>query len=151
MSKGEFGCAWSHLKIYEKLVKDSEYDSYLVLEDDSEITCDINHFEKVISKRPKLYDIVHIARSDWYPFVLYRRINEYYFKPFKRPFNRTTAYFVSKNGAKKLLEKTQNYINVPADDLLSETFFKGDLDVYCLEKSIVKNREIQSIINKIEN
>jgi len=56
-------------------------------------------------------------------------VNTSFFNIEKRFFNHTTAYVVSKEGARKLLMYTDGHINVPADDLLSNSFIKGYIQV----------------------
>ena len=125
MKIGEFGASWSHIKIYEKLVADTEFDNYLILEDDAQIVGDIN----VLHDLPAGFDIAHVCRSDCYPFVKTTQINGSFFDIEKKFFNRLTGYVISKAGAKKLLAVTDGYINVPCDDLLSNSFINGKIQV----------------------
>jgi GR25 family glycosyltransferase involved in LPS biosynthesis len=125
MAIGEFGCSWSHIKIYQKLLADPNYDNYLVIEDDAQVVGDLN----VIRNLPPDFDIAHICRSDWYPFVKTSQVNNSFFNIEKNFFNRLTGYIVSKAGARKLLEYTDGHINVPADDLLSNSFMKEKIQV----------------------
>jgi hypothetical protein len=42
MAIGEFGCSWSHIKLYQKLLEDPHVDNYLVIEDDAQTVGDMN-------------------------------------------------------------------------------------------------------------
>ena len=53
MKKGEFGCAWSHINIYKKLLDDEIYDNYLILEDDFEFNENIEKIVNIFDERYK--------------------------------------------------------------------------------------------------
>jgi GR25 family glycosyltransferase involved in LPS biosynthesis len=110
MKNGEFGCAISHLNIYKKLLCDDLYDNYLVLEDDAELVTNLDILHEIFNNLPEKFDILHVAKSDWYPFILKEKINKYFYSIEKRFFNRLTAYIVSKSGALKLLMYSCGYI-----------------------------------------
>jgi GR25 family glycosyltransferase involved in LPS biosynthesis len=132
MSMGEFGCAWSHIKIYEKLLADPKHNNYLILEDDAELVGDIN----ILHDLPSSFDVIHVAPSEWYPFVKTTKVNTSFFNIEKKFFNHTTAYVVSKRGAKKLLDIVNGHLNIPADDLLSNSFIRDQIDVIVPESPI---------------
>jgi len=71
---------------------------------------------------PDDMDFCHLALSDWYPFVLTQPKNDYFYECEKRFFNRTTAYIVSRKGAKKILDYIGNEINLPIDDLINTIY-----------------------------
>jgi GR25 family glycosyltransferase involved in LPS biosynthesis len=125
MAIGEFGCSWSHIKIYQKLVADLNYDNYVVIEDDARVIGNLN----VLNNLPSEFDIIQLGSSEWYPYVKTSEVNKSFFNIEKKFFNHTTAYVVSKAGARKLLEYTDDHINVPADDLLSNSFINGKIQV----------------------
>jgi GR25 family glycosyltransferase involved in LPS biosynthesis len=125
MKIGEFGASWSHIKIYQKLVADEDADNYLVLEDDAHVVGDLN----ILRDLPLDFDIAHVARSDMRPFIITSQVNSSFFNIEKDFFNRLTGYVVSKAGAKKLLAVTDGYINVPCDDLLSNSFLRDQIRV----------------------
>jgi len=125
MAIGEFGCSWSHIKLYQKLAADPKYDNYLILEDDAELVGDIS----VLRNLPSSFDIIQLGSSEWYPYVKTSSVNSSFFNIQRKFFNHTTAYVVSKAGAKKLLNITDGHVNVPADDLLSNAFVRQQIDV----------------------
>jgi GR25 family glycosyltransferase involved in LPS biosynthesis len=148
--KTEFGCAWSHINIYKKLLDDNQYDNYFVLEDDAEIICDKNKLIDMLKNVPENYDLCHIALSDWYPFIKDKQVNSEFFSVLKSYFNRTTGYLVSKKGAYKLLNMYPNQINVPSDDLINKTYRLSEFNLYAPKKYVVKEIDNNiSIINTL--
>ena len=148
MKIGEFGASWSHIKIYQKLVADENADNYLVLEDDAHVVGDLN----ILRDLPLDFDIAHVARSDMHPFVLTSQVNSSFFNIEKDYFNRLTGYVVSKAGAKKLLAVTDGYINVPCDDLLSNSFLRDQIRVIVPKEPIFDFPiDIQSTTDLINN
>jgi len=148
MTLGEFGCAWSHIKIYEKLLGDTETDNYLIMEDDAQIVGDLN----VLHDLPLDFEVAHIATSDWYPFIKTNPVNKSYFNIEKKFFNRLTGYIVSKAGARKLLSMTNESISLPADDLHSNSFINGTIQVIVPESPVFTfTKDIASTIDAIES
>jgi len=124
MTAGELGCAWSHMNIYKSLLEEVSVsvNKYLIFEDDVEMVESLEYLYKCLSTIPNDIDMCHIAKSDWYPFVLFNNINEMWYDVKKSYFNRLTAYVVSKNGAQKIVDYAKDNIDVPADDILSNMF-----------------------------
>jgi GR25 family glycosyltransferase involved in LPS biosynthesis len=125
MTRGEFGCAWSHLNLLKQLVADTDpsINYYLVLEDDVELIKPIAELYHLLDHIPADADLCHLAKSDWYPFNRINQVNDYFCEVEKqRYFNRTTAYLVSKKGAQKILDYTKNSINIPIDDLFNRIY-----------------------------
>jgi len=148
MTLGEFGCAWSHIKIYQKLLADPDADNYLVLEDDANIVGDLS----VIRDLPLDFDIAHVSVSDMHPFIRTTPVNKSFFNIKKEYFNRLTGYVVSKAGAKKLLSMTNESINLPADDLLSNSFIIGMIQVIVPPTPVFTfTKDIVSTIDSIES
>jgi GR25 family glycosyltransferase involved in LPS biosynthesis len=122
MMRGEFGCSWSHLNLLRQLVAEKDSTNggyYLILEDDVELVRPLNDLANLIKHIPADADICHLAKSDCYPFILKKKVNDYFYEVEKEYFNRTTAYLISKKGAQKVLDYTKNSINVPIDDLFN--------------------------------
>jgi len=135
MTLGELGCAWSHLNIYDKLVKEPVISTkYIVLEDDANLVESLEHLYDCLKHLPDDFDLCHIAMSDWYPFIKQNNINEYWYDVKKQYFNRLTAYIISKKGAHKIIDYINNWINVPADDLLSNMHLQDKLQVFVPDK-----------------
>ena len=120
MKRGEMGCAWSHLNLLRQFVAEQGLtDYYLILEDDVELVQPLDELSNLLMHIPADADICHLAKSDWNPFVLKKRVNAYFYECEKDFFNRTTAYLISWKGAQKVLNYAKNSINVPIDDLFN--------------------------------
>ena len=151
MSKGELGCAWSHLNLLRQLTSGagtsgagtsgagtsasgagtsasgagtsaSGTQYYLILEDDVELIKPIGELYELLQNVPADADLCHLAKSDWHSFNKTNQVNPYFYECEKKYFNRTTAYLISQKGAEKVLEYTKNSINVPSDDLFNMVF-----------------------------
>lgn len=130
MTPGEFGCAWSHYRIYEKLVADTTADIYLVLEDDAERQCPIEQILESLRQRPPYFDVIRTTASLYYPFAKHMDFNSHFYTYQKRFSNYTTSYLVSKQGAQKLLDYAAGRLDIPADDLLSEMYLHTSATYY---------------------
>lgn len=150
MMTGEFGCFWSHINIYKQMIeKNDKY--YLVLEDDVCLIKPINQLFNLLNNIPDDADYCHLALSDWYPFVLTEQKNDYFYKCKKTFFNRTTAYIISLNGAKKIINYIGNQINLPIDDLINTIYrTRQDFNVYVPKTYYFKEQDnTKSIIKDI--
>ena len=132
MTRGEFGCAWSHLNLIKQLaqVDQAQADQaqadpsqaqayYLILEDDVELVKPLDELYTLLHHLPVDTDLCHLAKSDWYPFKKTGQVNPYFYECEKDFFNKTTAYLISQKGAKKIMEYINHSINVPIDDLFN--------------------------------
>jgi len=145
MTVGELGCAWSHMSVYKKLRDDPKYNSYLVLEDDAEMCGDLFALNDAIMNLPKVYDVCHIGETIWHPFVHTDPVNSTYFNIHKQFFNGTMSCFISKSGANKLISDS---LNLPADDLLSNSFLSGKISVYAPKNKIY--RQTKNVVSTIK-
>jgi len=144
MSKGEFGCAWSHLNLLKQLVNepDSSSNYYLVLEDDVELVKPIEELAYALQHIPEDLDMCHLAKSDWNPFQKTKSVNDCFDECAKTYFNRTTAYLISKKGAEKVLAYTNNHINVPSDDLYCTIYREtSDFRFYVPKEYLFKEQD----------
>lgn len=151
MRRGEIGCAWSHYRVYEKLIADDTSNSYLVLEDDAELTVTCDRLLEYINKIPSDFDICRTTVSHWYPYKKLYAVNPYYFVYERRFSNSATSYIISKSGAQKLLTFMNNYLNIPSDDVLS-TLYMGSptFTSYASEEGLfVDKRTMRSLIETI--
>lgn len=151
LSNGELGCCISHLLLYEQILEDSDYDHYLILEDDVTLYLTLEDLYKHLINIPDDYDLIHLSYADWYPFIKTNKINEYYYDILKRCFNRTTGYLISKSGARKLLNYSNNIVSIPADDLICHSFLNvEDFKVYVPQTYLFKEQdETVSVIGQI--
>lgn len=144
MSKGEFGCAWSHLNLLKQLVNEpvSSINYYLVFEDDVELIKPIEELAFILQHLPDDVDMCHLAKSDWYPFQKTGSVNDCFDECAKTYFNRTTAYIISKKGAEKVLDYTNNHINVPSDDLYCTIYREtSDFRFYVPKEYLFKEQD----------
>ena len=126
MKVGELGCAWSHLNLYERLVEDAEFDTYLVLEDDVVPQTTPAVLLHHLGALPDDMDVALLQHSDFYPFERTGTCKNEAFSRIKMQyFNGTNAYCVRKRGAAALLEFSGSGIYMPADDLLSNAHLAG--------------------------
>jgi GR25 family glycosyltransferase involved in LPS biosynthesis len=150
---GEIGCSWSHINVYKKILNDNEYNNYLILEDDVKLINNLDILENTLNNLPNDFDLLHLAVSDCCTnlinFKKKEKINSVFYSIYNQFFNRGTAYIVSKNGATKLLNYTNNFINMPADDLLSNTFNNtNNFNLYVPENPLFShNLNIPSIVH----
>ena len=153
MKAGELGCAWSHLNIYKKLCSDKLYNKYLIFEDDACLSEKLDIIYNTLNNLPNIFDICHISLSDWYPFNKTDKENNYFYNIEKKFFNRSTSYIISKEGALKLLKYSNNYINIPSDDLVCNSFINNDdFKLYVPQNYLFKeNIDNISIREKIDN
>jgi glycosyl transferase family 25 len=154
LTKGELGCAISHIQLYKKLVNDTTNELYLIFEDDAKmmdcITPDIIHFYLRNLPEPSTYDVAHLSVSDYYPFKKCININSYYYTPEKDYFNRLTSYVVTKRGAQKLLQAVYPCIGYPADDLLSTLHLcSHDFKVIVPNQTLFVHAGFESVIGKL--
>jgi GR25 family glycosyltransferase involved in LPS biosynthesis len=149
MTRGELGCAWSHMNIYKSLSKEEHVGKYLIFEDDVEMVESLEYAYNCLVNIPNELDVCHIAKSDWDPFILNSKVNEMWYTINKLYFNRLTAYIVSKNGAQKILDWIEDYIVMPADDLLSNMHLRENLGIYVPSTYIF--HEPQNTVSIIKN
>lgn len=119
MRKGMVGCAMSHIKLYIDLLKDSEVDTYLIMEDDLDFVTNFREkFLYCIKELDKvdwdLFYLGHHLRSQFidkkvYSKTLWPKIEQFNrFESLSQSMGGTGAYIINKKGAEKLLE----YINI---------------------------------------
>ena len=152
MSKGEFGCALSHLKLLKQLIAEGpDVNYYLILEDDVQLLKPIEAVIELLQNIPADADMCHLAKSEYYPFTKTKQINSCFYECIKRTyFNRTTAYIMSKKGAEKVLAYSNNHINIPIDDLYNTIYRMTDFRFYIPGSYFFKEQEnVQSCIVNI--
>lgn len=153
MTKGEFGCAWSHLNLLKQLLQERiTVGYYLILEDDVELVKPLDELYELFHHLPTDMDLIHLAKSEWYPFKKTSPSNAYFYECEKQFFNKTTAYLVSKKGAEKILAYAENAIHVPIDDLFNMIFrLTPDFRFYVPHDYFFKEQEnVISIIKTID-
>ena len=137
------------MSVYKKLQGDPKYNNYLVLEDDAELCSDLIGLNSAITNLPKKYDICHIGETVCYPFEHTTPVNDTYYNVTKRFFNGTISYFISKDGARKLVSDS---LSLPSDDRLSNAFINDKISVYAPKEHVFQQtRNIPSTISLVSN
>jgi GR25 family glycosyltransferase involved in LPS biosynthesis len=144
MTRGEFGCAWSHLSLIKQLAEASEADQAysLIFEDDVELVKPLDELYALLQHVPADADLCHLARSTWYPFVTTNQVNAYFYECEKKYFNNGTAYLVTKKGAQKIMDYVNHTINVPFDDMINMIYrLTPDFRLYVPSDYFFKQQE----------
>ena len=153
LKKGEMGCAWSHLNVYDMLLKDPVYDAYLIFEDDADLVVSPSELYNFLEELKTLsFDVCHIFYSEWFPFNMINKISSSYWVPERKFFNNSAAYIVTKPGAKKLVDFAFSGFGKPADDLLSNLYLQSeDFNFIVPYKYLFKPKGFESSIVNINN
>jgi glycosyl transferase family 25 len=139
-TKGEIGCALSHLKIYRKIVEDG-VDIALILEDDAALSDNINAALKDIEDFNKKADkpmLFLITRVEKYISSLPKRLERINLYRFHKGWL-ATGYAINRKGAEILLKRLCP-IKVVADHWLYIKFYTA-LTIYCVVPHIADSAE----------
>lgn len=150
---GIIGCAQSHKKIWQKLVKDDKTDYYLILEDDASLSKKSVEIIKKLEPKITQHSIDFIslycnntgcgfAKTEF-------KIDDYEFGKPIFPLC-TAGYIITKKGAQKLLddlEKTNYHIDVE----ISLTQIKGYLNYYTSNKPVITVTDDETTLGKPNN
>ena len=136
LSKGELGCAFSHLHVYEKMLAEN-IEKLIVLEDDVQLNDDFAVLINSLSFMPLQWDLAYIGYSYWihdmpffgkniYPLSLWgSRVlptsatsTKYYIGRPLLHLSGTYAYAITKKGAEQLTQKIKSAPLITADDRL---------------------------------
>ena len=115
---------WSHIKNYEKLANNDKYESYLIIEDNMNLESSFEKLFNHILYLPNEYDVCHIGNYEKNrdKTRIINQINAYYYEIKKYYFNDSSSYIISKSGANKILNYTNNYILYDSGELLYRSF-----------------------------
>ena len=127
MSRGEISCFMKHVHVYEELVKSSEKDFSIVIEDDILLENNFdNKMKKLLKKLPNNFHFIFFGSSK-----LNMHIPTYKRRPFKNLYKKTNipttwggngmtkttdSYIISKEGAQKVLDRAKKI------DILDDAF-----------------------------
>lgn len=143
LTRGEIGCAMSHLSIYQ-IMCNEKIEKAIILEDDAIVSQEFEHIVlDSLKKVPKKCDILFYEHGKAKSYFFKRNLIEGYrlahykspSKNSKRAINRTTAYLITQEAAKKLL-KLAYPIRMPADYLTGALQLNG-LNAYGVEPPCV--------------
>jgi GR25 family glycosyltransferase involved in LPS biosynthesis len=93
----------SKFKICDDLINDNYYNYYLVCDDNVNLIGSFNKLLYHMLYLPKIFDISLLSKSKEDPFRIVSQYNSFYYNISKYLFNSSSAYFLSKSGAQKLL------------------------------------------------
>jgi len=144
LSTGEIGCALTHAKIYRQML-DENLEEVLILEDDIVLTRDLLHVLLQRRKFPPEWEAVNFANTWAKAIPLGEPVcKDYRVCRFRGIANRTSAYLLNRQGAKKLIEHVYP-IRLPADDFVGFTHITG-LHLYGITPSVVALADFESDI-----
>ena len=143
LSADEISCALSHIKIYKKIIK-NKYKISLIIEDDVIINKDLLNIFKNLNKFPKNWELINFCTDAKQKNIGIKIYKNYQFTKFKERANRTCAYLIKIETAKKLLKYSMP-IRFPADGLTSRNDITN-INSYGLKPDIVKIKEFPTTI-----
>lgn len=159
LNLGEIACSLSHRMVYEEMVKHS-WQKVLILEDDIlPLYNNLPQLPAALNELPDNWELVYLGylkhenvtaalkrKQIWYKILsrfglmkwTYKMVNNLLPKPYSTHLKKagfhdcTHAYAVTLQAAKKLLA-AQTPVVYRADDLLSSTIMKGELEAFVTE------------------
>ena len=144
LTRGELGCAFSHISIYKKMITDGS-DYVVILEDDIYIG---ESFRKYISLLPELlsedWEMINLISDTASAPIGNPVFDIYRYSHFLDHSNSAAAYVIKKSAALKLLENA--YPIRCAADGLTGRFIETGVRLYGLSPCIVALREVPSDI-----
>jgi len=142
LEKGQVGCAYSHLKLWERCIKQPEK-YFVILEDDIIIPPNFSkQISYILSVLPDKWDIVYIGGC----YIRGKRSKDFIIpNVYSGKYNLCThGYIINKKSIPKLISKIKP-IRYPIDNQLRNNFI--NLDAFFYHKNIVKqNSEFESTI-----
>ena len=139
LTKGELGCTFSHLQVYEKMLEEN-IEQLIVLEDDTQLNDDFAVLINNLNSAPLQWDLVYIGYmsnfntapffgKNIYPLSLWESrllpipaaatSTKYRIGPFIVSLSGSHAYAITKKGAEQLIQQIKNSPLLPADDRLA--------------------------------
>jgi glycosyl transferase, family 25 len=156
LNAGEIACSLSHRMVYQEALKQN-WKKLLILEDDViAVTGQLNHLQTALKQLPPDWELVYLGYLKYEEVTAGLKTKQFFYKIasalglmkwsyrmvsnlLPRPYSShlkkagfhdcTHAYAVSTEGAKKLLN-AQSPVVYRADDLLSHTIMKGELNAF---------------------
>lgn len=126
LGTGMIGDAMSHQLLYNALQFQTDFDHFLIMEDDASLLQSPETIRKYLANLPQQFDLAFLnSESKWYPLELTDPVNDYYSNIKRKFLNAPVSYVVSKQGAAKLLAYTRNDVTRPPDDLVSNPHVLG--------------------------
>ena len=147
MNRGEIGCSLSHMAIYEKMIKEN-IPQAIIFEDDIVLKEDfLPTVNALLKKVPTEIDIVKLghgrAKFRWWQ-KSFDITEKYEIQRMYGLVARVHAYFITLDGAKKILSKNQPIIRA-LDDVTGDFIF-GEHELYCMNPPLVDFLDVESTI-----
>lgn len=127
IKRGELGCLFSHLKIYNELVSQNKYDHFLVCEDDAIPNTKV--FEILENMNLSDIDILSFYTVNGYVGkgkkieCIDTKSKEYILYPVKYRFDSTVCYLISRSAALKILKEKKHSSTADWPDVAFTTNF----------------------------
>ena len=158
-SKGEVGCALSHLALYQKLIQSDET-LLLIMEDDFEMSLDFDIVWKNLKEIDDPNSLIMLGygcsttldyKSSRWVSLFSKKIRKNFVKLWypREPLMGTFAYIIGKEAARKIFDFVEE-INMPSDILLNQAPLLG-IDYYAVSKQIVypNFKDFESLIRPV--
>lgn len=154
LSRGELGCALSHLSIYQKMV-DEKIETALILEDDVDISIDIHDILKSTGQFPENWELILCG---YYSETATQKVSmsSFWGKSDVTSSHQsvrlvelaygTHGYIINLRGAKKLLQTLKTIIR-PIDHYTGSELY---LNMYALFPRIISLNEVFKLMGCIE-
>ncbi len=133
LSKGELGCVFSHLQVYEKMLAEN-IERLVVLEDDSQLNADFAALINNLNTSPLQWDLLHLGYwavlkdapffgKNIYPISLWESrllpatatSTKYRIGPPIASLEGSHTYAITKKGAEELIQQIKNSPVLPSD------------------------------------
>lgn len=149
LTKGEVGCALSHLNVWEKIVKSD--DAGIVLEDDAKL-CD-NFLFELMDRLQKIdidYDFMYLGRKKMTPDVIELK-DEMVTIPGKSYW--AIGYLLKPSGASILLNPNNNYKQnlIPVDEYIPLVYEQNSVENYTVKDTFKAIALYPSIVKPFNN
>lgn len=123
MTMGEIACVLSHMNVIQQLLNDTDYDYYLILEDDVKLTDNENYsLDKIlkhISLYKSLWDVVFLNEPRFVTENSLHSISEYLNLGVFSSFTNACSYIISKKTAQYFVDTMKKTVEITMDDFLA--------------------------------
>lgn len=143
LSKGEIGCALSHLKIYQRLLA-SEDECYLILEDDVDIGSKLIEIIKRRELFPKDWEFINFMTDNRSIAFGESLLDEYRMTRFPGNVNRCSVNLVNRKGALRLT-RIGYPVRLSADGLTGRIHSTG-LIAYGVQPNLAVLHDVETTI-----
>ncbi len=143
LATGDIGCALSHLKLYERLLKSND-ECYLILEDDVDIGLMLIEIMKRRNSFPKDWEFINFMTDSYGVMFGEPLFDIYRMTRFLGKVNRISVNLVNRKGAERLVAVGYP-IRLGADGLAGRTEMTG-LICYGVQPNLAVLHDVESTI-----